>query len=376
LVTGGLEGSLFIPATPPLGASPSAIEFGGLRLSSKAYDRSTLIELLRGELSCPLIATFGEIGLADKLLTGPVSKRDLGLNGNPDVLGACLDYLVGIGLLSSSKETDDSPYELTETGRMVFRRHGAFSLLHSYHKYFNSLAELLTSKSAIMPTVERGENVVGSGALHAKKFFPAALRQLELLQPKAIIDIGCGDGTFLEYAHSYIPNAQLAVIDYSQVAVDATTKRFSEYGVDLAAAITSDGSLVDHWAAQLPTSFTTASPVVFTIWFVAHEFSQRSETVLIEFFKKMNTTFPRADIILGEIVNLPSTVLAENARTSIMPEYLFFHRLSGQGVMSWDAWQRILAQTPYSLAAEVRFDEVSTQNGQSLPSSFVWHLKA
>jgi hypothetical protein len=344
-------------------------------LSSKAYDRSTLIELLRGNLSCPLIAAFGEIGLSDKLLTGPVTTHDLELNGNPDVLGACLDYLISIGLLLSCNEADNSRYELTETGRMVFRRHGAFSLLHSYHKYFDSLAELLTSKSAIMPTVERGENVVGSGALHAKKFFPAALRQLELIQPKAIIDIGCGDGTFLEYAHAHIPHAELAVIDYAQVAIDATAKRFSDYGIDLVAAITSDGSLVHNWAAQLPASFKTASPVVFAIWFVAHEFSQRSETVLIEFFKKMNATFPRADIILGEIVNLPRTVLAENARTSIMPEYLFFHRVSGQGVMSWDAWQRILSQIPYSLAAEVRFDEVSTQNGQSLPSSFVWHLK-
>jgi hypothetical protein len=345
-------------------------------LSSKAYDRSTLIELLRGDLSCPLIAAFGEIGVADKLLTGPVTKHDLELNGNPDVLGACLDYLIGIGLLSSCNEADDSSYELTESGRMVFRRHGAFSLLHSYHKYFDSLAELLTSKSAHMPTVERGENVAGSGALHAKKFFPAALRQLELIQPKAIIDIGCGDGTFLEYAHARIPNAQLAVIDYSQVAIDATSKRFSMCGIDLVAAITSDGSRVGHWAAQLPTSFKTASPVVFTICFVAHEFSQRSEPMLIEFFKKMNATFPNADIILLEIVNIPSAHLAENARTSIMPEYLFFHRLSGQGVMSWDAWQRILSQTSYSLAAEVRFDEVRTRNGQSLPSSFVWHLKA
>jgi hypothetical protein len=345
-------------------------------LSSKAYDRSTLIELLRGNLSCPLIAAFGEIGLADKLLTGPATKQDLGLNGNPEVLGACLDYLICIGLLSSRQEADDLLYELTEPGRMVFRRYGAFSLLHSYNKYFDSLAELLTSKSAVMPTVERGENVVGSGALHAKKFFPAALQQLELIQPKAIIDIGCGDGTFLEYAHARVPNAELAVIDYSQVAIDATTKRFSECGIDLVAAVTSDGSLVDHWAAELPASFKTASPVVFTIWFVAHEFSQRSETVLIEFFKRMNATFPKADIILGEIVNLPSTVLAENARTSIMPEYLFFHRLSGQGVMSWDAWRRIIARTPYSLAAQVRFDEVKTRNGQCLPSSFVWHLKA
>jgi SAM-dependent methyltransferase len=344
-----------------------------LPLSSKAYDRSTLIELLRGGLSCPLIAAFGVLGLADKLLAGPVSKHELELNGHPEVLGASLDYLISIGLLSSCS---DSRYALTETGRMVFRRHGAFSLLHSYHKYFNNLAELLSSKTAIMPTVERGENVVGSGALHAKKFFPAALRQLELVQPKAIIDIGCGDGTFLEYAHTHVPNAQLAVIDYSQVAIDATTKRFSEYGIDLAAAITSDGSLVGDWAAQLPASFKTESPVVFTIWFVAHEFSRRSETVLIDFFKTMNATFPRADIILGEIVNLPNTVLAENARVSIMPEYLFFHRLSGQGVMSWEAWQRILSQTPYSLAAEVRFDEVRTQNAHSLPSSFVWHLKA
>jgi SAM-dependent methyltransferase len=342
-------------------------------LSSKAYDRSTLIELLRGSLSCPLIAAFGEIGLADKLLTGPVSKDDLGLNGKPDVLEACLDYLISVDLLL---QCPDSRYQLTESGKMVFRRYGAFSLLHSYHDYFNSLAELLTSKTATMPTVERGENVVGSGALHAKKFFPAALQQLELLQPKAVIDIGCGDGTFLQYAHARVPNAQLAVIDYSQVAIDATKKRFAEDGVNLAAAITSDGALVCDWAAQLPASFKTDSPVVFTIWFVAHEFSQRSETVLIEFFKKMNATFPKADIIVGEIVNIPKTVLAKNARTSIMPEYLFFHRLSGQGPMSWDAWQRILSQTPYSLAAEVRFDEVSTGDGHSLPSSFIWHLKA
>ena len=72
-------------------------------MSSKGYDRSTLIELLRGSLSCPLIAAFGETGLADKLLTGPVSRHDLGLNGHPDVLGASLDYLISIGLLRAMK---------------------------------------------------------------------------------------------------------------------------------------------------------------------------------------------------------------------------------------------------------------------------------
>jgi len=79
-------------------------------------------------------------------------------------------------------------------------------------------------------------------------------------------------------------------------------------------------------------------------------------------------------VIIGEIVRQEDAALAASHRESIMPEYLFFHDLSGQGVLSWKEYHEIRLQIPYRLVAERLFDEIAGEDGRKEPSSFIWGL--
>ena len=105
------------------------------------------------------------------------------------------------------------------------------------------------------------------------------------------------------------------------------------------------------------------------------EFSGGSTERVINFFRELRAALPEAAIVLGEITALPPSFLARHHESSILPELLLFHSLSGQGVLEWETWHRILDEIPYSLAASREFDLVGGGDEDAIPSSFVWHLK-
>jgi hypothetical protein len=95
----------------------------------------------------------------------------------------------------------------------------------------------------------------------------------------------------------------------------------------------------------------------------------------IRFFREVRSALPKAEIILGEINALPPELLAEHHEASIMPELLFFHDLSRQGVLSWETWHDVLDEIPYTLIGERQFDLVGEVGEETTPSSFIWHLR-
>jgi hypothetical protein len=73
-------------------------------------------------------------------------------------------------------------------------------------------------------------------------------------------------------------------------------------------------------------------------------------------------------VVLGDIVAVRLNVLVATHDISIMPEFLFFHELSNQGVSGWEMWQCILHQVPYELSAQRPLDSVVDQDGAHIPS--------
>ena len=77
-------------------------------------------------------------------------------------------------------------------------------------------------------------------------------------------------------------------------------------------------------------------------------------------------------MVIGEIVRLEDKILNEIYNKSLMPEYLFFHKISGQGIMSWKEYKALLIDSPYTLEYKWLFDNA---NKSKVPSAFVWILK-
>jgi 2-ketoarginine methyltransferase len=332
--------------------------------------RGSVINLLRGTFACPTIAALAELGLVERMLAGPFSVENF-----PDVadrrgLSSVFRYLHSLNLLEAQPE---GKYGVTVEGRTALKRSGAFLLLFSYRGYFENLSGILSGKADA--TVNRRHNVLGSGALHSNKFFPAVWQMLKETPPAAIIDVGCGDGQFLANACSEWPDIAVAAVDLSPISVETTLKRLAECGRSDVVGVVQSGANVADWIADLPAAITTKTPLALSMWFVVHEFSEGDPEVVINFFRELRSALPTAEIILGEITALPPELLAEHHATSIMPEFLLFHELSKQGVLSWETWHDILRDIPYSLAGEQLFDLVGTTADESSPSSFVWHLK-
>jgi hypothetical protein len=133
-----------------------------------------------------------------------------------------------------------------------------------------------------------------------------------------------------------------------------------------------DGADVAAWLARIGPS---GKPTVVSLWYVLHEFTDGLVEKAVEFFRSLHNHLPAAEVIVGEIVNIAPETLADNHSASIMPEFLLFHALSGQGVLTWQQHRSMLSNIPFRLAAEVRFDDIGDRAGTTIPSSFIWHLQ-
>ena len=333
--------------------------------------RKYIVGLLRGYFASPIIATLGEMGMAERMLSGDFSALDWSSTSQPEIVAALFRYLHCIGLLTKNAIGE---YALTPEGRTVLGRNGAFSLLMSYADYFHQLPALLTGQDC-RPSVNRLRNVRGSGQLHSKKFFPAALGFFSSDPPTALIDIGCGDGCFLQYAQQRWPGLPVFGIDLSEAAVETTRERLKiSRGADQI-AVAANGHDVEVWSQAIPEIVRSSPRLVISFWFVAHEFSAGSPARIQKFFSALHQAFPKALVVLGEINTISPDILSEDHDLSIMPEFILFHELSRQGLLSWSSWQQVLGDIPYVLTSERLFDEVRPSSGESVPASFLWLLE-
>lgn len=223
--------------------------------------------MLRGEVACPLLSTLGESGAAQRMLEGAFTVADVFPRAAPDLAAAVLEYLAQIGLLTAAMA--DGTRGVTDAGRMVLGRWGAFALLHSYEEMFRRLGPLLAGATAV-PPVNRARNIAGSGQLHVRKFFPAAVDRLRAAGAVSLVDIGCGDGTWLAHAAVAHPLAALGLLDASALAVETAAAHLRDGGHAVAAEVTCDGLAVEAWG---PAMAALPGQVVISLWFVLHEFS-------------------------------------------------------------------------------------------------------
>lgn len=338
--------------------------------------REEIIALLRGYFACPVISSLGKLGLIDIMLQGEFTTADMPPNVNREILVGVLRYLETLDLIGTTENGRRTAFRVTVLGEKVLKRYGSFLLLHSYMPYMEEIGNLLTAPPGMdLPEVDRGENILASGQIHSRKFFPPAIEHLRTRNVETIVDLGCGDGQFLESVIEAFPEVRVFGVDLAQRCVDVTRDhlKYQFSGVEVT-TVKSDAMDVDKWSAilhQRPVNGT----IVISMWFLIHEISRNDPDVVVNFLEHVHKACPAADVLIGEVTCIPSSILKENRYGSIMPELLFFHNLSHQGVLPWSVYQDVRMRIPYDVVAEKQFDVVSGTNGEEIPSSFIWHLQ-
>jgi len=328
--------------------------------------------LIRGFFATPVITALNRLGAFEIMLAkGTFVPHDFSAARNQNLLEDSFRYLARIGLLINHQ---NDTWQLSELGKQMFQRSSSFYVPHSYHAYVEGFYDQLAGETSLSPSVDRAENVIGSGKTHLR-YFPFATSFLKRrTEFDVIVDIGCGDGSFLSTVLKAIPDKAAIGIDNSPLSVQMTQENLRrEHPGREINIVCSDAADTASWGRQLK-EIAGKKKLVISMWFLIHEISQKDPRRIVEFLNRIYNLFPEAVLIICEIVRHESDVLAKHCKNSLMPEYLFFHDLSKQGVLSWAEYHQILQRIPYQIESERLFDEIHDDTGNLIPSSFLWHL--
>lgn len=199
---------------------------------------------LEGFLVGPLVVSLGMTGMFHKYFM-ETSFRPEEFHKEPEIFKKILDFLVFLGWFTENKGN----YQFTDTGLFFAKRASAYGVTVSYLPMLKRTQELLFGNPNTIRTtsaleeeihVNREMNVWGSGGAHATYFKVIDEIIIEIFnrpiqeQPKGILDMGCGNGAFLQHMFEVIERQTLrgkvleeyplflVGADYNQAALKVT----------------------------------------------------------------------------------------------------------------------------------------------------------
>lgn len=168
----------------------------------------------------PTVVSLGMGGMFHKYFMEASFKPEE-FHEDAESFGKILDFFTFLGWFEKKAA---QTYRFTEKGLFFARRASAYGVTVSYIPTFRNLDELifgnpeiLTNAKPEMPElhVDREMNVWGSGGAHMSYFKKIDEVIIELFnrpldeQPKGIVDMGCGNGAFLQHIFEVISQRTL-----------------------------------------------------------------------------------------------------------------------------------------------------------------------
>ncbi|OCK51828.1 polyketide synthase [Chryseobacterium sp. CBo1] len=219
----------------------------GIHLSDSADEKDVQIQILKhieGSIISPVIVYLGMTGMFHKYFM-ETSFQAAEFHKNSENFEVILDFMTHLGWFKKSNDN----YKFTETGIYFAKRAASYGVTVSYLPLLNKMDELLFGNASKIREIAEGEdeihvdramNVWGSGGSHANYFKVAndfiiqIFNQPILLQPKGVLDMGCGNGAFIQHIFETIERHTLrgkmleeyplflVGADYNQAALKVT----------------------------------------------------------------------------------------------------------------------------------------------------------
>ena len=189
----------------------------GIKIATDPQIKSVQEQILshiEGIIVAPTLVHLGMTGMFHKYFM-ETRFRPEEFHKDPLVFGRLLDILTGLGWFLKINDS----YEFTEQGLFFAKRASAYGVTVSYIPTLRKLDDLLFGNPLILKNtkpgakeihVDREMNVWGSGGAHAGYFKVVDEIIIELFnksideQPKGILDMGCGNGAFIQHLFSVI----------------------------------------------------------------------------------------------------------------------------------------------------------------------------
>ena len=191
----------------------------GLDITDESSIEYQVYKHIEGVIAGPIIVLLGVNGLFHKYFM-EASFTAEEYHKDPESFKKILDFFAHLGWFKKKRNT----YQFTDKGLFFAKRASAYGVTVSYLPTFLQLDELIFGNPMILKTnspsetekhVHREMNVWGSGGAHATYFKVIDQVIIDLfnrpidLQPKGILDMGCGNGAFIEHIFNVIEQQTL-----------------------------------------------------------------------------------------------------------------------------------------------------------------------
>jgi len=203
-----------------------------------------ILKHIEGYLAGPTIVRLAMNGMFHKYFM-ETSFRPEEFHKSPENFKKILDFFVHLGWFTEK----NGNYQFTEAGLFFAKRASAYGVTVSYLPTFAKIEELIFADPAVLRMIANGENEIhvdremnvwGSGGAHDTYFKVVDEIILNLFnlpieqQPKGILDMGCGNGAFLQHIFEVIERQTLrgkmlddyplflVGADYNQAALKVT----------------------------------------------------------------------------------------------------------------------------------------------------------
>ena len=302
-----------------------------------SYSIEKLVYHLRGLYAAPIICELSKRKIFKFVKNKAIfDKKKLSVIKSKNELNACLNYLIRINLI---KKDSNYNFIFTDLGTEIFKRSNSFYVPHSYREYILNLGNIFDKKTNIKKLkVDRDENIIGSGITHMR-YFPPIISYLSMnYKFDTGIDVGCGNGHFLNLMNNNFDNLDLNGFDVSSTSV-SSAKLIKKKNGNKINIFKADASKIISWKNKIKGK---EKKTILFFWFLLHEISNNKKSIVIDYLKRIKKNFPGAKIVICELTRQQDSILQENCEKSLMPEYLLFHDFSGQGVLSYSDYSDIL----------------------------------
>jgi len=384
----------------------------GLTSTDNAVENEVQAQVLKhieGAITAPSIVALGMSGMFHKYFM-EASFRPEEFHKDPQSFGTMLDFFAFLGWF---KKTNDT-YSFTDKGLFFAKRASAFGVTVSYQNTFRHLEQLLLGDPHILRNTKEGEdekhvdrtmNVWGSGGAHAAYFkkvdeiiigiFNRPIHE----QPKGIVDMGCGNGAYLQHLFEVIEQRTLrgtmledhpvflVGADYNQAALKVTRANLisadiwakviwgdigrpdllakdldENYGIDLKDLL-NVRTFLDHnriWEAPKTIAADRASQSTGSFAYRGERLANNHvEDSLLEHFLKWTPYVKKFGLLLIELHTVSPTLVAANLGRTAATAYDATHGFSDQYIVELPVFLKVAKEaglTP-DPAFSVRFPD-------------------
>ena len=354
-----------------------------------------ILKHIEGYLVGPTIVRLGMNGMFHKYFM-ELSFRPEEFHKSPELFIKILDFLAFLGWFTEK----NGNYQFTETGLFFAKRAASYGVTVSYLPTFAKIDELTFGNPAILRMqpdgsdeihVDREMNVWGSGGAHETYFkvVDEILIQMFNLpieqQPKGILDMGCGNGAFLQHIFEVIDRQTLrgkmldeyplflVGVDYNQAALKVTRANLIKADIwakviwgdigrpDLLAQDLSENydidlkellnvrTFLDHNRIWENPSYETTDRLSDSTGAFAHRgeliSTKRVEDNLLEHLLKWSPFVSKYGLLLIELHTIAPEIAARNIGKTAATAYDATHGFSDQYIVEIDVFNKIAAES-------------------------------